>query len=871
MIFCVSKSIGTPFFTARPDRHSAIGGGRRLLCCLGLLLSLGVSSADAQEFVIEDIRIDGLQRVSAGLVFERLPFGPGDPVSSSQLREVIRDLFATGNFDDVKIARDDAVLIIKVTERPFISEIELEGNKALKSEDLLEGLSNAGLASGQVLKRATLVGIRGELLRQYTSRGRYDAEVLTEVTEQPRNRVAIRLKIDEGTPARIREINIIGNSVFPPDELLKVFESRAAGRFAFFSKRSQYSRETFGNDLEKLSSHYRDRGYLQFVLESVQVSVAADKKAIFIDISIAEGEPFTIGKISFSGELPLPEQLFARSIRIEAGAHYSEVAVKNAEEIITALINNVGYLDAEVRSFPDVDEDAHTVDLRFFVLPNARTYVRRIEFSGNSGTTDAVLRREMRQLESAPASRAAIDQSRVRLERLGFFKEVEIDTEPVPGSPDEVDVQVSVEEEFSGSLVLSIGYNQTYGAIFRFGLDRRNFLGTGNSVNLQVQSDRASELVSVSLTEPYFTAGGVSRSINLYYRDIDLDEVNITRYATKRVGGGLTFGYPIGNTARISAGLSYDQTQIYPGLGPVQEIIGSPLLFDEDLVRRQVMSEDMLLGFEQLSESPLLTPPTGFLDIHGDQFESLSLTLGWQLFRLNRGQLATGGSAHNLSVQFVLPGSDLEYYKINYRYETFWQLNDTFKLRAQLRLGYGDSYGEGDGLPFFEHYFTGGLGSIRGYEGNTLGPRSTPALQYQTADNDDDVDDTPDLIYILGEDGRLQTRQVFSLDEPDPFGGNLLTVLNFELLFPLPFLEDTRSVRSGFFLDIGNVFNTNCGAGQTRCSDFKASELRSSVGFNIVWITALGPLNFTLAYPLNEKSGDETRNFDFSIGRGLGL
>ena len=835
-----------------------------LLLFGGLLAS---EQSRAVDFVIEDIRIEGLQRVSPGVIFSRLTFSAGDRVSTIELQNLLHDLFATGNFDDVRVDRDGEVLVISVAERPFISEIELEGNKAIKDDDLLEGFKSSGLETGQVLRRATLLTLKNELRRQYASRGRYDSSVKTEVIGMPRNRVKIKLTIDEGTPARIRQINIIGNTVFGDEELLGTFESRIAGRFAFFSKRSQYARETFSNDLEKLASYYRDRGYLRFEVLAVQVSVSDDKSSVFIDISVREDEKFTIREITVRGELPIEEQLLLKSLPIAVDQLYSEVRVKNSEERIKQIVNNAGYLDAEVRSVPDTDDQSREISLRFYLIPGPRTYVRRILISGNAGTGDNVIRREMLQLENAPASRLAIDQSRRRLERLGLFREVSIEPEPVPGVTDEVDLLVELEEEFPGSLIFSIAYNDTYGSIFQLGLQRRNFLGTGNSVGIQIQTNRAQEQFNISVVNPHFAAGGISRSVNLYYSDINLEEVNIARYAAQRVGAGISFGYPIAEATRISLGLSFDITEILAGSAPVQEIIGSPLLFGEDLVGRQIRVDS---GLQAITDAQLRTVPAGFLDTHDNKFQSFQLLLGWEQFKLNRGQLATRGSSHRVSLEINLPGSDIEYYKLFYQYETFFPINENFTLRTRLRLGYGDSYSGEGGLPFFEHFFAGGQGTVRGYEGNTLGPRSTPALAYST-ELIDSTDDDSGLIYILDDDGQLQTAQVFSSDEPEPFGGNLLTLLNLELLFPLPFVPDQRSLRSGLFLDIGNVFNTNCRPTQGICSNFEADELRATFGFSVVWITALGPLNFTLAYPLNEKAGDETDNFDFSIGTGLGL
>lgn len=848
------------------------------------LILLGTATVtESQEsfepFRIEDIRIEGLQRVSPGIVFADLLVGVDELLNEKKSSDIIYSLFATGNFDDVRIGRAGDIMVITVVERPFINDIEISGNKAINTNDLLSGLEKQGLSTGQVLKRATLEGIRQELRRQYSSRGRYDSDVVAEITQLPRNRVSIALIIDEGNPALVSSVNIIGNKLFTDKAVLPVFESRnAGGILGYFGKKAQYSRETLSSDLDRLESFYRNRGYLAFSINSVQVSVTHDRKAVFVGVSVEEKEQYKIKEINFFGDLVLPEERLRQFVLASVGSLYSEIQVTNTEDLIKRLLNNEGYLNAEVRGDPEIVEDSKDVILRLIVTPGKRTYVRKIEFTGNSSTKDEVLRREMRQLEGSPASRAAIDISRVRLQRLRFIKGAEIETVPVADSDEEIDLEVEIEEQSSGNIIFSLGYNETYGALYSLSLQRDNFFGTGRGISVELRKDRATESFGLNFVEPYFTADGISRSFNLYSRKIDLEEVNVTRYATESQGVGVNFGYPLSEVSSINFGFAYDLTQITAGFAPVQEIRATPraLAGINQVITASTSSPRVTRA---LRDTDILPVADGFLDIAGDKFDSYKFSVGWGLFKLNRGQLANRGYSHSVSFEASVPGSDLEYYKLFYRSEYFVPLGNSFTLRAVARIGYGDGYGDNDRLPFFEHFFAGGLNSVRGYDTNSLGPRSTPARRYTTQLIDPlaaatlsnvgyveaSVDCPPD------QDRCLASSQTFSGDRSDPFGGNVQAIFNFEILFPLPFAIDQRSVRAGFFLDIGNVFDSNCNDFRDYCSRPRVEELRASAGVGLVWITAFGPLNFSFARPLNERRGDDTDTFEFSIGTGFGF
>ncbi|MDX1736411.1 MAG: outer membrane protein assembly factor BamA, partial [Halioglobus sp.] len=508
-----------------------------------LALVLFAPLLHAQTFIIADIRVEGLQRISPGSVFAALPVSVGDVIDSRAVRESARSLFATGNFDDIRIGRDGNVLVVMVTERPSISEINIEGNKAIETEALLDGLKGAGLAVGQVFQRSTLEGMQLELQRQYVQQGRYDAQIDTEVIPEPRNRVTVNIDVEEGEVAAIKHINIVGNEVFDDEELTDLFELQTTGWFSFFSNDDKYSREKLTGDLETLSSHYMDRGYLEFRIDSTQVSVSPDKREVYITANVSEGEKFKVAGVGLSGDLVLPEDDLERFLLLSEGDTFSQRMVTTTEEYLTRRLGNEGYNFAKVTGIPEIDAEDNTVSMKFFVDPGKRTYVRRISFKGNEKTIDDVLRREMRQMESAPASAAAIEQSRVRLERLGFFSRASVETPEVPGHDDLIDVDFTVEEQSSGSIGASIGFAQDAGLILGVNLQQDNFLGTGKRVGIGLNSSKYQDVYNFSYTDPYYTEDGVSRGFNIFYRAVDLDEVNVASYSTDALGGSVSFGY----------------------------------------------------------------------------------------------------------------------------------------------------------------------------------------------------------------------------------------------------------------------------------------------------------------------------------------
>ena len=602
------------------------------------MFSVLVSAFD--EFVISDIRVVGLQRVSIGSIFTIIPISVGDRMSEEKVRDIVLALFDTEQFNDIKISQDGTALIIDIEERPSISSIELEGNSALKSEDLLRGLEGAGIAEGQVYKRSTLEGMKSELVRQYASQGRYGAGVEVETFDKPRNTIDLRIIIDEGKSAKIKSIKVIGNSIFSDDELLDALELSEGNWFSFLSNSNKYSKETLEGDIENLESFYLDRGYLKYSLESIQVSISQDRKDVFITMSILEGEKYTIDEVNIIGDLPIDENLYQPILDTLNGELYSQAQITQIEEYFKNLLGNEGYTFAEVRGTPEIQDDDELVDLLFIVQPGNRTYARKINFSGNYLTNDEVLRREMRQFEGAWASDNLIEQSKLRLERLGYFKEVNVETIPVPGTEDQVDIEFTVEEESTSSIGGSIGYSD-FGLNLGLNLQDQNFLGSGNRVNIGINKSVYQELYSLSFFDPYFTMDGVSRGYSVYFRETDYGEFNVANYLTNSFGAGIQFGYPINEIQRIGLNLNYDKTDISAGTLPAREI-------------------------------------SNFLNSEGDIFETLKAQAVWSRITLNRGLFPTAGSSTVISLSTTVPGSDLSYYRSSIRQRYYRPLSSNF-------------------------------------------------------------------------------------------------------------------------------------------------------------------------------------------------
>ena len=795
---------------------------------LTAFLSFNLLSFD--EFLVSDIRIVGLQRVSTGSIFNVIPISVGDRIDLRKSTDIVRSLFSTEQFDDIQVSKEGNTLIISVIERPSISAIDISGNKALKTEQLLESLDGVGIKEGEVYKRSTLEKVKSELVRSYASNGRYGAGVEIEEITKPRNRIDINIIVDEGNSAKIKKINIIGNEIFTDEELLDSFELSEGSFFSFLSNNNQYSREKLVGDIETLESYYRDRGYLKFSIESSQISLSRDKKSIFITFNVNEGKKYTINNVNIIGEIPFEENIYINILENLKKETYSQAQITSIEEFFVDVLGNRGYAFAEVKGDTETIDDSNQVDLTFAVIPGKKTYTRKILFTGNHVTQDEVLRREMRQFEGAWSSNNSIEAGKVRLERLGYFKEVNVETLPVVGTEDQIDIVYSVEEETTGSVGGNLGYSD-FGLMLGFNLQEQNFLGSGNTVGIGINKNIYSESYNISFVDPYATEDGVSLGYNIYFRETDYGEFNVANYLTNSNGLGAQFGYPISDITRLGFSLTYDKTDIDIGTLPAREI------YD-------------------------------FVAAEGNLFETLSAQASWQRVTLNRGLFPTSGSSTVLSLSATIPGSDLNYYRANIRQRYYRPLSNNFVFGFQGELGYLNAYGDTEETPFFQNFYAGGPRSLRGFESNTLGPRSTDAPCYEfnyeeeTCPNllDTDGDGAADTPYInpyANSTSRYRDR---------PIGGNIKIEGSLQLIFKLPIIEDQRSIRSAFFLDFGNVFSDNCRDYQINCYKPSVDDLRYSYGVGVTWITGFGPLSLAIAKPSNAGPQERTEEFQFTVG-----
>ncbi len=873
---------------------------------VGLSLFLFAVNGFAQTFRVNDIRLEGLQRVSASPVFAAMPVQVGDEVDREDIRGIMRSLFDTGFFSGVQVAREGGVLIVILQERPSIKSIEIDGNKAIKTEQLEEVMNDNDLREGEILQRDLLQGITRELERQYVSRARYGASVEANVEDLPNNMVAIKIDVDEGKPARIKHINIVGNKKFSDKELTERFEITTSKWNSFFTNSDQYAKEKLTGDIETLESFYLDRGYLDFEVLSSQISISPDKSQVFITLNIKEGEIYTVKEIDIAGDPIVPEKRARALVLLREGRTFSQAMMTSTTEYMTTMLGNAGYTNAKVEGIPKKNQEEQTVDVTFFIDPGMRVYVRRINFSGNTKTSDEVLRREMRQLEGASASNSRIEGSKVRLERLGYFKEVQVETTDVPGTDDMIDVDYAVEEQSSGTIQASVGYAQTTGLNLGVSVQQNNWLGTGKQVQFGINKNTYQTLYSYSYTDPYFTPDGVSRGFSAYYRTRDYEKINVSRYTSDAYGADVRFGYPISEISRVGFGFGFIHQEIRTGSSAPQEIISSPKLYEfsntsyidqstwYSLEQFGTPNEEYALTTQAITEDQLLPTYPGFIDRYGDKFTSGTLNFNWSQSTLNRGILATRGARQIAQLETTIPGSEMEFYKLTYNGQVFFPLTKDFTLRLKTRLGYGDGFGEMDELPFFENFYSGGFGSVRGFERSTLGPRGSPAWRYLYTDdsvswtdiNRDGVKNPGELgpaSYVVCQDptassivgkyvcqpGKLMASQEYYLNN---IGGNILTEFSAEVLLPIPFIEDSRSMQLVAFVDAGNVFSGYCRPDdfdRLNCHNVSLDHLSTSAGFGFTWISGFGPMTFSYSVPLHKNENDRTEAFQFSFGTGF--
>jgi len=655
-----------------------------------LLISNG---ALANSFVIKDIRVEGLQRLSAGTVFNFLPVKVGEEMDNKDVKNIIRALFKSKYFNDVGVEEENGVLVIKVSERPAVTSIEFVGNKDLDSNELRKSLQQIGFSEGQVFEQAVLERVELELQRQYFSRGKYGVTIESIVTPLDLNRVAVQITMAEGVVATIGGINIVGNTSFDEEELLTDFQSTTGNVLSDFTQDNQYSRQKLSADLETLRSFYLDRGFVAFTIESTQVTITDDKKRIFITINVSEGNRYIIKEVRLAGNLIVPEEELFGLVTVKKDAVFSRKYITQSTKLLTKRLGGDGYSFANVNAVPDIDHEAKEVKLTFFVDPGRRVYVRRINIAGNSKTRDEVLRREMRQQEASWISTKDTDHSRSRIKRLGYFEDVNVETVPVAGTSDQVDLDFSVTEMSSGSLSAGMGFSQTDGLIFNANITQKNFLGSGKHINFGFNNSSVNTVYSVGYTNPFATVDGISQGYNAFYRKTDANSANLASYTTDNFGGDVSFGIPISEVNRVRLALGYESTKL------------------------------------NLPSSNTIQRYSDFIAKEGDSFDTVSLTLGWSSDSRDSSVLPTRGSSQSVSAEVAIPGGSLQYYKLRYKHSWFTPISDSLTFSLSGNLGYGDAYGDTDELPFFRNFYAGGIRSVRGFRSNTLGVKEdTQAL-----------------------------------------------------------------------------------------------------------------------------------------------
>ena len=766
-----------------------------------------MANAYADTFTVDEIKIEGLKRVPDGTLLNYLPIVVGDPIDSNQVTYAISELYKTGFFADIKFFRDENTLVIRVKERPSIANVDFSGNSDIDDKALQSALDDIGVTRGKIYNRSLLDKLTLELERVYFSQGKYGVKINTEVNDLNQNRVDIDITIAEGQVALIKHINITGNDVFDDDTLLSELESGVPSAWALLSSADDYSKPKLNGDLEKIRSYYLDRGYITFSIDSTQVSITPDKKDIYITINVTEGAQYKISSATLTGELVTNRRTMQSQILTKEGAFFSRKLMTSSKKLLEQQMGRIGYAFSNVKITPEIDDEKNEVALSYFVAPGEKVYVRRINIHGNDSTQDQVYRREMRLAEGSLLASDLLQRSKIRLQRLPYVETAIVDTVAVPGTNNQVDIKVTVEEKLAGSFNIGAGFSQTQGFLFNVGLTQENLFGTGERLSVNVNTDKANTVYSASFTDPYHTIDGISRTISASYRDRDASEEQINNFQTNSGSLNISYGVPLTEFNTLGFGYGFSHIKIIPStVNPSNDV-------------------------------------NDFLAERNDEtrFNSFTLNASFSHDTRNRTVFATSGSKHSVGVNLTVPGSDLEYYKINYLGNKFIGVTDTTTLLLRTNLSYGDGYGDTTSLPFFERYFAGGIRTVRGYDSNTLGPR--------------------DLVEI-GSTGVYERTG-------DAIGGNMRVTAGIDYIFPIPFMEKPpSSVRLSAFLDVGNVFLDNVATFDASSTDtgFQIDQLRSSAGLSLVWLSPIGPLRFSYAETLNDVTDDDLRAFQFSIG-----
>ena len=785
---------------------------------LPLVVAMMSMPVHAAEFVVTDIGFNGLQRLTPDSLYPVLPITVGDTVNDSRLAASIKALYATENFADIQSRVEGGQLRFDVVERPTITEVTFEGNKLIPKEGLEQGLKNAGLSAGDVLKQSTLQGVANELQQQYISQGYYNSNIEVDQTVLDGNRVKLDVRFIEGKPSKVVDINIIGNKHFNDEEIKDVFAVKESSWTRLLSKSDRYAQEKLAASLENLKALYQNDGYVRFSVDNAVLNISEDKSSVFVEVGLTEGEQYQFGDINFLGKPIYENNELKELVTFAPDEKYSQAKLDATTAALKSRYGNEGYYLAQVRPVPRINDETKVVDIDYYIDPARPIYVRRINFTGNIKTQDEVLRREMRQLEGSLASSEKIQLSRTRLMRTGFFKTVNVDVKPVPNQPDQVDVSYTVEEQPSGSSTIAAGYSQSGGVTFQLDLTQNNFMGTGNRVKAALSRSETVDSYSLGYTDPYFTENGVSQGLSGYYRKTKYDDDNVSNYVTDSYGATLNYSYPVDETKRVSAGLNVDNTKVrggrFLGVSNVQEILddGGTQSLDDDT--------------------------TGVGTFKND-YQTYNLLLGWDYSTLDRPVFPTKGMSHAVDATIGL--GDSNYQKLVYSGNVYYPLYKGTVARGYTKLGYGND------LPFYENFYAGGYGSVRGYESSTLGPKSQV---YNDAVNDPE-------------------NQTFLAEE---VGGNAIATFGAELILPMPFKGDwADQVRPVLFAEGGQVFDTSDKEDRTfNDSDIplltQDNDFRYSAGAGITWYTPIGPISLSYAVPFGDKEGDETEKVQFQIG-----